>query len=120
MAANCPTTTNPEPEMTDFTKDVLGRYVCNGLDEALCSTDPTAMRPDGRPQIEARPFDVVVVGGGSCGAVVAELLAFRDRARRHRILVLDGGPLVLGEHVQNMPILDLNQPSPTTIPGLIN
>ena len=45
--------TNPMPQVTDFTRDVLGRYVCNGLDEALRSSDRTVVRPDGRPQIEA-------------------------------------------------------------------
>ena len=29
--------TNPNPMTTDFSRDVLGRYVCNGLDEALRS-----------------------------------------------------------------------------------
>ena len=57
--------TNTTPQTTDFTRDVLGRYVCNGLDEALRSTDPTVMRQDGRGQIEARDFDVIVVGGGN-------------------------------------------------------
>ena len=46
--------TNPNPMTTDFSRDVLGRYVCNGLDEALRSADRT--RPD------ARPFDVIVIG----------------------------------------------------------
>ena len=27
-------------ESTVFSKDVLGRYICNGLDEAIASTDP--------------------------------------------------------------------------------
>jgi len=27
--------TSPTAQHTDFSKDVLGRYVCNGLDEAL-------------------------------------------------------------------------------------
>jgi hypothetical protein len=31
--------TSGTPETTDFTRDVLGRYICNGLDEALKSTD---------------------------------------------------------------------------------
>ena len=30
--------TSPTPQYTDFSKDVLGRYVCNGLDEAMRST----------------------------------------------------------------------------------
>jgi len=24
--------TSPTPQTTDFTRDVLGRYICNGLD----------------------------------------------------------------------------------------
>jgi choline dehydrogenase-like flavoprotein len=110
--------TSPGPQITDFTRDVLGRYVCNGLDEALRAADRTIMRPDGRPQIEARHFDIIVVGGGTFGAVVAEHLSFRDRAREHRILVLEGGPLVLPEHVQNLPVLGLNVASPTSIAAL--
>ena len=45
---------------TDFSIDVLGRYVCNGLDEALATTD-TSRHPD------ARPFDFIILGGGSFG-----------------------------------------------------
>jgi hypothetical protein len=33
--------TSPTTQTTDFTRDVIGRYVCNGLDEALRSTDTT-------------------------------------------------------------------------------
>jgi hypothetical protein len=40
--------TSPTAQYTDFSKDVIGRYVCNGLDEALRSTF-------GR--LDARPFD---------------------------------------------------------------
>jgi hypothetical protein len=29
---------SPTPQYTDFSKDVLGRYLCNSLDEALAST----------------------------------------------------------------------------------
>ena len=84
---------SPTAQYTDFSKDVLGRYVCNGLDEALAST--TA--PGGRP------FDIVIVGGGSFGGVLAQHLLYRDRVHNHRILVLDAGPQVLAEHVQNLP-----------------
>lgn len=112
--------TSPSPMTTDFSRDVLGRYVCNGLDEALRSTNRTIVRPDGRPQIEARDFDLIVIGGGTFGAVVAEHMSFRNRAREHRILVLEGGSLVLPEHVQNLPVLGLNVPSATTIADLRN
>ena len=110
--------TSPTAQTTDFTRDALGRYVCNGLDEALRSGDRTIVRPDGRPQIEAREFDLIVVGGGTFGAVVAEHMSFRDRAREHRILVLEGGPALLPEHVQNLPMLGLNVASATSIAAL--
>ena len=112
--------TDPKPRITDFTRDVLGRYVCNGLDEALRSTDPGVNRADGRPQIEARDFDVIIVGGGTFGSVVAEHLSFRDRSREHRILVLEGGPFVLTEHVQNLPVLGggMGVPNATSIADL--
>jgi len=40
--------TPQKAEQGTFTKDVLGRYVCNGLDEALASTK-AANSPDARP-----------------------------------------------------------------------
>jgi choline dehydrogenase-like flavoprotein len=100
-------TTPVDAEDTVFSRDILGRYTCNGLDEARRSTD-AASRPD------ARPFDVVIVGGGSFAGVLAQHLFFADRARRHRILVLEAGPLALLEHVQNHPVLGLNVPGPAT------
>ncbi|HTI81403.1 MAG TPA: hypothetical protein VL614_13220, partial [Acetobacteraceae bacterium] len=53
---------------TDFTHDVLGRYVCNGLDEALASA-------------AAHPFEVIVVGGGSFGPIFAQHFMYRDATR---------------------------------------
>lgn len=103
--------TTPTPQVTDFTRDVAGRYICNGLDEALQSMD-TSMRPD------ARPFDLIIVGGGTCGSVLAEQLFSRDKKHSHRILVLESGSFVLPEHVQNFPMLGLDVPSPTTISDL--
>ncbi|HEY9729195.1 MAG TPA: family 16 glycoside hydrolase [Chroococcales cyanobacterium] len=105
--------TNPTAQTTDFSRDVMGRYVCNGLDEALRSTDKT-IRPD------ARPFDIIVIGGGSFGAVLAQHLFYADKAHSHRILVLEGGPLVVPEHVQNLPMLGLDPPGATSIADLRN
>src|SRR5690606_36438857 len=97
------------PQVTDFTRDVLGRYVCNGLDETLRST---------RDRPNARPFDVIVLGGGTFGLALAQHLFFRDAARRHRILVLEGWPMLLPEHVQNLPLLGLEIPGATSIANL--
>ena len=63
--------TSPSVQSTDFSRDILGRYTCNGLDEALRSTD-ASIRPD------ARPFDVIIVGGGSFGGVLAQHLFAAD------------------------------------------
>jgi choline dehydrogenase-like flavoprotein len=107
-------------ENTTFTRDVQGRYICNTLQEALDST------------ANAKPFDVIVIGGGSFGGVIAHrLFQIDSRLKQHRILVLEGGPLLIPEHVQNLPTIgDLFaevkripwQPAPATpnlgFPGL--
>src|SRR5215472_9849825 len=100
-------------ESTFFSKDILGRYVCNGLDEALRTMD-TSVRFD------ARPFDVIVLGGGSFGAVAAQHLFSKDATNSHRILVLEGGPVTVPEHVQNLPMIGLNVPGATSIQNLRN
>src|SRR6266851_4748458 len=105
-------------ERTAFSLDVLGRYVCNGLDEALHSADRTARRPDGSPQNDARPFDIIVLGGGTFGAAVASHIFNADKAHRHRVLVLEGGPFLLTEHIQDLPMIGLNVPSATSIAAL--
>lgn len=103
--------TSTIPQVTDFARDVLGRYICNGLDEALQSTDKT-VRPD------ARPFDIIVIGGGTFGSAVAQHLFHQDKTHSHRILVLEGGPFVLPEHVQNLPMVGLGVPGATSIKDL--
>lgn len=103
-------TTPARAESTAFSKDVLGRYVCNGLDEALASTRGGSC-----------PFDVVIVGGGSFGGALAQHLLYSDKAKRHRILVLEAGQFVVPEHVQNLPTLGLfPPPSVEGDPGVRN
>jgi choline dehydrogenase-like flavoprotein len=100
--------TSPTPQSTDFTRDVIGRYVCNGLDEALLSTD-TSIYPD------ARAFDTIIIGGGTFGAVLAQQLFSADKERQHRILVLEAGPFVIPEHVQNLPMIGIEPAAATSI-----
>jgi 3-keto-disaccharide hydrolase/GMC oxidoreductase len=85
-------------ESTTFTLDNMGRFSCNTLQEAL---DSAAQTVAGRK----RDFDVIVIGGGTFGSVVAEHLLVTDNTRSRRILVLEAGPFVLPEHFQNMPFM---------------
>jgi len=91
-------------QLTDFSVDILGRYMCNGLDEALHSIDKNGQRPDGSPQTDARPFNVLIVGGGSFGGVLAQHLMYADTTNSYRILVLEAGRHSLPEHFQNLPL----------------
>jgi len=92
------------PQFTDFTQDILGRYMCNGLDEAMHSADKNAQRPDGSPQSDARPFNAIIIGGGSFGGVLAQHLLYADQTNSYRILVLEAGRQALPEHFQNLPL----------------
>src|SRR5215469_8019993 len=91
-------------QLTDFTVDILGRYICNGLDEALHSTDKNAQRPDGSPQSDARPFNAIIIGGGSFGGILAQHLLYADETNSYRILLLEAGRQALSEHFQNLPL----------------
>ena len=85
-------------ESTTFSLDNMGRFICNTLQEA---TDSAGQVVGGH----TRGFDTIVVGGGTFGSVVAEHLFISDTTRSRRILVLEAGPYVLAEHVQNMPFV---------------
>ncbi len=88
--------------ITPFTLDEIGRYVCNALDEAVASQDKAV-------HADARPFDFIIIGGGSFGAVAGTHLFDIDSSHRYRVLVLEAGPIALPEHVQNLPP-DLSPP----------
>jgi len=85
-------------QFTLFSLDNMGRFLCNTLQEAR---DSAAESVAG----QRSDFDVIVVGGGTFGAVIAEHLFITDATHSRRILVLEAGPFVLPEHVQNMPFL---------------
>ena len=113
--------TSPGAQTTSFSVDLLGRYICNDLDEALLSADPEPRpdldRPFGRP--DARPFDTIILGGGTFGTTLAYRLLANDVTRSHRILVIEAGPFLLPEHQQNLPVIGLSIPEhPTSIAAL--
>jgi hypothetical protein len=64
-------------------------------------------------------FDAVIIGGGTFGLTLAQDLFERSRPSgtaikpgNYRILVLEGGPFTLPEHVQDLPSMALGSPSP--------
>ncbi len=85
-----------EIQDTDFTKDLLGRYICSTFDEAINNG--------------GAPFDVVVIGAGMFGAYAADKIYRKSADENLRILVLDAGGFLLPTHVQNLPHLGLNPP----------
>lgn len=89
---------------TTFSIDVLGRYVCNTWDEAVGNG--------------GAPFDVVVVGAGMFGAYLAAKLYGEGEGaaagRKPRILVLEAGAFLTPTHLQNLPRVGLNVPSPVS------
>src|SRR5207248_2768257 len=89
-------------ESTSFTKDIQGRYLCNEINEV------NAWQGGG-----GRPFDFIIVGGGTFGAAIAEHLWFRQKQSGGglRTLVVEAGPFTVLEHVQNTGLRDFGDPS---------
>src|SRR5258705_7650508 len=89
-------------ERTSFTKDIQGRYLCNDL------TEVNAWKNSG-----GRPFDVVVIGGGTFGSAIAEHIWFRQKQTGGglRTLVLEAGLFTVPEHVQNTGIQGFADPA---------
>lgn len=80
---------------TSFSVDAVARHVCSTWREATQNGGPA--------------FTSVVVGGGMYGAYLAARIF-----RRHpgaRVLLLDAGPFLLPEHVQNLGPIGLDVPA---------
>jgi len=95
--------TNPAVEVqnTTFAIDVLGRYICSTWEEATLNGGVA--------------FDAVVIGAGMFGAYCAEKI-YR-LGPNLRVLVLDAGPLLVTEHVQNLARIGLNAAGPKKDPS---
>src|SRR3989442_6967255 len=90
----------PQPlraEFTPFTLDTMGRFLANTLQEAIDSSHQTIGE-------SRRDFDVIVVGGGSFGSVLAERLFLNDSTHSYRILVLEAGPLLFSQDTPQIPL----------------
>lgn len=92
-------------QSTTLSLDVLGRNVCNTWAEAVDNGGP--------------PFTVVIIGSGAYGSYLAAKVVQRHPAAR--VLVVEAGPFLVPEHVQNLGNLGLNVASPippATDPGV--
>src|SRR2546427_11009266 len=94
-------------ERTSFTKDIQGRYLCNDINEV------NAWKTTG-----GRPFDIIVIGGGTFGAAIAEHLWYRQRQAGGglRTPVGDPGLFTGPEHVQNHGLQGVPDPAPGVVP----
>jgi choline dehydrogenase-like flavoprotein len=88
----------PSPPPGQVTRDL-----CVTLDEV--QPDRGSSSPVGRR--------VVVVGGGTFGAVLAAELYRRAGPDLSQVIVLEDGPLLFSGHVQNLPVPGLQVPPPT-------
>src|SRR5215212_5720880 len=88
---------------TTFSHDIPGRFIC--------STWPEAVENGG-----VQP-DVVIIGAGMFGAYCAEKIY---RHANLRVLVLEAGPFLVSEHVQNLARIGLNVPGAAAVPGNAN
>ena len=84
----------PDIQRTTFSVDGLGRFTCNTWDEILAAQD-------------GGQFDVIIVGSGMYGAYTAAKLfeqgrRMSDTQDAPRILVLESGPFLITEHIQNL------------------
>jgi hypothetical protein len=89
--------TSKTAQLTDFAQDILGRYICNGFDEAMDSMDNNSPRPPA--QSDARFF-----------GVLAQHLLYAGKTNSYQILVLEAGRHSLPKHFQNLPLQ--RQPTP--------
>src|SRR5215203_4178585 len=85
-----------EVQDTTLGMDIVSRYHCNTWEEVASNG--------------GAPFDVIVIGAGMFGAYCAEKIYRCGDKSLLRVLVLDGGGLLVSEHAQNLSPMDLVGP----------
>lgn len=98
-----PATESVPVQNTSLGIDAFSRYVCNTWEEAVESGGP--------------PFDAIIIGSGMYGGGLATKLY---RLTGRKILVLEAGPFLTPEHVQNIANIGFNVASeiePNSEPG---
>ena len=98
--------TSKTAQLTDFSRDILGRYIRNGFDEAMDSMDNNGPRL--HAQNDARLFNAIIIG--SFDGVLAQHLLYADETNSYQIFVLEAGRDSLPKHFQNLPLQ--RQPTP--------
>lgn len=83
-------------QSTTLALDALSRNICNTWYEAVANGGP--------------PFTVVIVGAGAYGSYLAAKLVRLHPASR--VLLMEAGPFLVSEHVQNLGNVGLNVASP--------
>jgi hypothetical protein len=84
----------PDVQSTTFSVDGLARFTCNTWDEIIAAQGETS-------------FDVIIAGSGMYGAYTASKLfelgrRMADESHAPRVLVLESGPFLITEHIQNL------------------
>jgi hypothetical protein len=82
-----------DTQTTAFTIDSIARFTCNTWQEIKDAKG-------------SRGFDIAVIGSGMYGAyVAAKLFEFGEQLgpAAPRIVVLEAGPFLISEHIQNLP-----------------
>ena len=87
-----PNPARDDVQQTDFSYDVLGRYMCNNWQEVMAAQGAGGY-----------PFDVIIIGAGMFGGYCAEKLYRSGASSALRILLLDAGAFLLPSHIQNLP-----------------
>jgi hypothetical protein len=84
-------------QQTEFSHDVLGRWLCSTWNEVSNNGGD--------------PFDIVVIGAGMFGGYIADKLYRHAESIGQRVLVVDAGSFLLPTHTQNLPRLALSGPT---------